>query len=188
MREAKPLLVCLLVAVFTAGCGHLIYTSGPYQGKVIDAETKQPLVGAAVVAVWNWEGFGLGHPTEGFYDALEVLTDVNGEFTMPQKTFVPALSSGWIQDPRFSIYFPGYAEFPFGQTEPKGEALDTAFREHSTVELPRLKTIEERRRFATLPFHTFGVPESKMPNLLRLVNSERKALGLQPLGGWEGSK
>lgn len=180
MREAKPLLVCLLVAVFTAGCGHLIYTSGPYQGKVIDAETKQPLVGAAVVAVWNWEGFGLGHPTEGFYDALEVVTDANGEFTIPQQTFLPRSGFIWIQQPYFTIYYPGYGPLPGHQVQPKGETLASAFREYTIVELGRLKTRQEREKHASRSVVAGAPPDEKMPNLIRLINQELRALGLPP--------
>ena len=86
MPLTRALPAFLLLSASLAGCGHLVYPSGPYRGRVVDAETKQPLAGAAVLAVWRWGGPGLGHPSEGFHDALEVLTDANGEFVVPRKT------------------------------------------------------------------------------------------------------
>ena len=179
MRQTRTLLVSFLLAAFTAGCGHLIYTTGPYRGRVVDAETKQPLAGAAVLAVWRWEGPGLGHPREMFYDAVELVTDGNGEFNLPRKTHFTV--SGQVTEPDIIIYYPGYGLFPGYQIQPKGVALDSAFREHTVVELPRLKTRKEMEEHAGLPAGTVGVPDAKMPTLIRLVNLARKNLGLAPV-------
>ena len=181
MPLSRALSAFLLLGAFLAGCGHLVYTSGPYRGRVVDAETKQPLAGAAVLAVWRWGGPGLGHPSEGFHDALEVLTDANGEFVVPRKTHFIIL--GVVEEADFAIYFPGYGPFLGYQVQPKGPALDSAFRDHTVVELPRLKTYEERLRLAGKPLHASGVPNEKMPNLIRLINQERRALGAPPLYG-----
>lgn len=179
MQLTRALSVFLLLGAFLAGCGHLIYTSGPYRGQVVDAETKQPLVGTAVLAVWYWEGPGAGHPAEGFHDALEVLTDAKGEFTVPWKTHFTLF--GQIDEPRFVIYYPGYGSFPLYHVRPIGAALDSAFREHTVVELPPLKTRKEMEEHAGLPAGAVGVPDAKMPTLIRLVNLARKNLGLAPV-------
>lgn len=179
MQLTRALSVFLLLGAFLAGCGHLIYTSGPYRGRVVDAETQQPLAGAAVLAVWRWEGPGLGHPSEGFHDALEVLTDANGEFMIPRKTHF--IIFGQIDEPDITIYSPGYGPFPGYQVQPKGPALDSAFREHTVVELRRFKTYKERGEWAGIPSGAVGVPDEKMPNLIHLVNQERRALGWPPI-------
>ena len=176
MLRPKSLPVLLVLTALVSGCGHLVYSSGPYWGRVIDAETKQPLAGAAVIAVWLWEGPGLGHPREGLHDVLEVLTDAEGEFTIPGKTHFSL--SGTVNEPEVIIYYPGYGPFPRYQVQPKGAALDSAFREHTVVELRRLRTRPERQEHAGFPARTVVVPPEKMPNLIRLLDQERRALGL----------
>ena len=181
MPLTRVLPAFLLLGASLAGCGHLVYPSGPYRGRVVDAETKQPLAGAAVLAVWRWGGPGLGHPSEGFHDALEVLTDANGEFVVPRKTHFIFSIFAEVEEPHFIIYYPGYGSFPLYHVQPTGAALDSAFREHTVVELPRLKTYEERLRAAGIPSGAVGVPDEKMPNLIHLINQERRALGAPPI-------
>ena len=178
MPLTRALPACLLLGAFLAGCGHLVYTSGPYRGRVVDAETKQPLAGAAVLAVWYWEAPGAGHPREGFHDALEVLTDANGEFVIPRKTHFIMLAE--IDDPYITIYYPGYGSFPLHNVQPTGAAIDSAFREHTVVELPRLNTRKEREEHASLSVVIGAPPHEKIPNLIHLINQERRALGWPP--------
>ena len=108
-----------------------------------------------------------------------MLTDANGEFAIPRETHFRV--TGWVDEPWIVIYFPGYGDFPDRQVQPKGEAIDSAFRDHTVVELPRLRSYKERKDVATIPSLAAGVPDEKMPNVIRLVNQERRALGLQPI-------
>jgi hypothetical protein len=170
----------LFAAIVTVGCGgHLIYPSGPLRGRVVDADTGQPLVGAAVVAAWFLEHPMAVHGTANAYDVVEVLTDDKGEFVVPHQTHVTLVGS--VNEPRITIYMPGYGPYPWFQRAPTGDAMRTAFREPTVVELVRGKTREERQRFQdwALPF---GVSEEHIPNLYRLLNSEAKELDLQPIG------
>lgn len=177
------------VALFLAtGCGHLVYSSGPYRGSVVDAETKQPLVGAVVLAIWYREVPVGGHgPAVDYHDALEVLTDAQGEFTVPAKTHLTPI--GKIREPEFVIYSPGYGYFPVFQVRPTSKALEGAFRQDTTVELPHWKTKEEqRKKLERLPIWTSRVPGAKMPNLIRLANQEGEELGVAPIYGKEKTK
>lgn len=186
MKQRNLLLWGFLISVSATGCfGHLIYPGDTYRGKVIDAETKEPLAGAVVLAIWYWEAPGLGHPAEGYHDALEVLTDAQGEFTVPAKTHLTAI--GKIREPKLVIYYPGYGSFPLYQVRPQDDEEIAAAYEHRLfhVELRKLKTRQERIEHAGVPLYAGGVPERKMPNLIRLVNAERQALALKPIGGWK---
>ena len=52
MARTRSMQVALFMGLglsLSAGCGHLIYPSGPYSGRVVDAETGQPI--AALLAV-----------------------------------------------------------------------------------------------------------------------------------------
>ncbi len=175
-----------VMLVLTAGCvpGRMVYTSGPYRGTVVDAETKKPLAGAVVLAVWFQETIVLvtAHgPAVEYHDSLEVLADSGGDFVVPQKTHMTLF--GRIREPDFVVYYPGYAPYPSLKAQPQGEDVDIAYEQKVfRVELTKLKTQEERRvGVRDLPVSIAGVPDAEMPNLVRLVNKERQDLGLQPV-------
>lgn len=55
-------------------------TTTTYEGRVIDADTLEPIEGALVVAIWmEWKGGGMLY-RERFKDARECLTNKNGEW------------------------------------------------------------------------------------------------------------
>lgn len=170
------------IIVLATGCGHLVYPSDAYQGRVLDAETKEPLAGAVVLAIWYREvsfiPFAAHSPAEDYHDALEVLTDAQGEFTVPAKTHLTTI--GKIREPRFIAYYPAYAPFPSLQAWPQGNDVDIAYRHKQfQIRLARLKAREER--LDSLPTRPARVPLEKMTNLTRLINVERINLGLSPL-------
>jgi hypothetical protein len=153
-------------------------TRGPYRGRVIDAETKAPLAGAAVVAIWERRRRLPMYSRNEFYDAREVVTDADGRFVLdardieekaPEETYLP----------HFVIYYPGYGFFPDHQLRPTGSLGRIFEGAGTTVELPRLRTRDQRREaVGALPP---PAPGRTMPNLLRLINLERVGLGLQPI-------
>src|SRR2546426_5674735 len=57
---------------------------GPWRGTIVDADTKQPLEGVVVLAVWN-ERFGSigGHAGGGNFDSGGVVAASDGKFTIP---------------------------------------------------------------------------------------------------------
>jgi hypothetical protein len=172
MRD-RVILAFLVLGV--AGCfGHLVYSSGPFSGRVVDASTGRPLAGAAVVAVWRQEGPGPGHPTERLHDALEVVADASGYFTLPRKTHFTAV--GEITDPDIVVYAAGYKPALLGGVDLRSEPPDRQVVVTLTRPVP-----DERRRFAGIPLGVGLVSFSKIPNLVHLVNTERATLGLQPL-------
>lgn len=181
MKKIELLLWSFLISMSATGCfGHLVYPSDSYRGKVIDAETKEPLVGAVVLAIWYREAPGLGHgPAEDYHDALEVLADENGEFIVPAKTHVTTF--GKIREPEFVIYYPGYGFYPWYQVQPPDDkAIAAAYRQRFFhVELRKSQTREERLR--NINARPARVPIEKMPSLTRLVNIERISLDLSPL-------
>ena len=85
MRTNGFLIVLFFTLFFicTAGCAYPIRYDGPYQGRVIDAETKQPIEGVVVLGVWYKEEPNVAGSTSTFYDAKETVTDKNGDFKIP---------------------------------------------------------------------------------------------------------
>ena len=157
-----------LVLSLIVGCGHLVYSSGPYSGQVVDAETKQPIAGAAVIAIWMRET-SIGMVAEGDWDCYETLSEANGEFSIPRQTHFTLL--GRILDPKLVVYYPAYA--PNGIAELQSEAP-------AIVPLKHLTTREARISNAGRPIGTLALPWEKVPSLMRLINEELKQLGLQP--------
>jgi hypothetical protein len=139
---------------------------------VVDASTGQPLAGAAVVAVWRQEGPGPGHPSERLHDAVEVVADTDGYFTLPRKTHFTTV--GEITDPDIVVYAAGFKPALLGGVDFKGGASERQVVVALTRPAPN-----DRRRFADIPSGVGGVPYLTIGNLVRLVNSERQALGLQ---------
>ncbi len=180
-------LIFAVLLIPSTGC----YAHGPWSGKVVDAETKQPIEGAAVVAVWIREtGTPAGTDT-GFVDAAETLTDKNGEFEISSKRFLSIIGIRYIKGPFFTIYKPGYGSYPKYDPLPGPHAKIIAphltpseyFQAQGTVvELPRLKTKEERLRTANDAEGSVGelgrAPFKKTPKFLNLLNSELKDLGI----------
>lgn len=189
--------LCLWLAVLLIEAGgqlELAWADGPYRGKVIDAETKEPIEGAVVVAVW-WNEvlkFYSGWPKAETYfaDAKEALTDQNGEFEMPGYVVgAVGITKFGIQWPRFFIFKPGYSHYPSlrAKVSPEGHSK-THFRPYSIVGLQRLKIRKERlESFHTAGLYGPGEPEldPDLTNYRRLVNTEEVYLGFEPKG-WKG--
>ena len=150
------LLVSALVAICLigipqmaySGWGWLIFHERSFKGRVIDAETKEPIAGAVVVVTYNTSVLG---PTGTHIDPTdyqEAITDRNGEFYLKSFTrVIYPLSVGEAAD--FLVWKPDYK---------KQEIVGRYFipHGHGSVEvtsqgliiagLVKCKTVEERRR------------------------------------------
>lgn len=194
-------LICITLSTPSHAFWWMVYHKPAFQGKVIDAETKKPIEGAVVVAVYKKYPIisGPGGGSESIMDIKEILTDAKGEFYFPSYTTViqPFSIEGSAD---FIIFKPGYGSFPDGRIYPpmrlslpaledffsgkvgtEGEVAWDFEKERVTfgiVELPKLKTREER--INSLP-SIAGLPSRKMQNLIRLFNEEAVSLGLKPI-------
>lgn len=175
-----------------ASTGSVYYSDGPWKGTIIDAETKAPIQGAVVVAIWRKV---YGTPTGNnsyFLDAKEVLTDANGNFVIPmfwKLNILPFIR--WFDGPEFIIFKPGYSTFPaheyfwkyFPQSPLKGVDSDTLaemFKKGVVVELLKLKTKEERG--LNVPGWIDDVDPEKLTLFFRLINEEGRNLEIGEIG------
>ena len=115
MRKIIGLMVLsamiLLLAPDAGHAGWLIYHKPDFKGRVIDAETKEPIEGAVVVAAYYKSTMGVPHRYSDIIHFQEVLTDKNGEFQIPSyTTIIQPLS--WEDMVTFIIYKPGYGSYP----------------------------------------------------------------------------
>lgn len=91
----RLLVVLVLTVVLTAGCYF------PISGRVIDAETDQPIEGAVVLVEWT-KTHGIGdHSTES-YKVVEVVSDKEGKFEL-SGCFGP-----FVNEPDVTVYKKGY--------------------------------------------------------------------------------
>lgn len=179
-----------------ASSASFYYSDGPWMGRVIDAETKEPIEGTVVLAVWNKV---YGTPTgrqHYFFDAKEVITDKDGTFIIQKFNainFLPIIRS--IEGPEFVIFKPGYTSFPgpaynyFHKYFPHSplrvdlKTLGELFKKNVTVELLKLKNKEERLNVLPSISSPFIGHEEKKKNFIKLINIERVFLGLDPEKG-----
>ena len=167
---------------------------GPWRGQVLDAETKQPLEGVVVLAYWYRYRFELsqlvlgGHQTPEFFDAVEAVTDAQGRWEIPKKSFPFFANIGVF----FRYYKPGYAQWRYAGQDTaewrqlrdeeqmrraKEMALAVWTEEGSKVELLPARTREEQVKIETIPPF---VPMAKMPLTLDAINKARIGVGLSP--------
>ena len=77
--------------------------SGPWKGRIIDIETKEPLEGAVVLAVWMRAYRTPAGDNTYYYNSKEVLTDKDGRFEIPSYkpiNLLPIIS--YIREPEFT--------------------------------------------------------------------------------------
>lgn len=176
--------------------GWLIYHKPEFKGKVIDAETKESIEGAVVVAIYKKHTLISG-PGGGYTSIIKVretLTSNKGEFYIPSYTTIIQPNS--IEDTaEFIIYKPGYGSYPDLQTSPPGVVgpekffsknygtSETVQIEHKIiqftlgiVELPKLKTRDERLR--AIPATPTDYRSKELPLLYKAMNEENKRFGL----------
>lgn len=166
------LTLLVIVLVVCAGCASMLRIDGPYEGKVIDAETKQPVEGAVIHGTWSKVQLGGAHE---YYDSYEVLTDKNGEFKIPGKGLL-VLSE--IEDMTLIIFKAGYKQWKpnlwSGLKEGKWRNEEVVWNGNKgTFKLFKLTLEERRQRGVTMPFGP-----SKSQKLLRQEsNTENIEIG-----------
>jgi hypothetical protein len=196
--------VLLVLTAPSASASWLIYHKPEFRGRMIDAETKQPIEGVVVVALYRSHPIisGPGGGSSSIIHVREALTDSNGEFIIPAYTTVIQPNS-YEDRTDFIIYKPGYGSYPHRSQQNRIYPFDYCGPEilfskeigtreeiqhksqlisitYGVAELPRLHTKEERLR-ATPPRPFEFIKDT--PLLHKAINDERKGFGLGPVGG-----
>ena len=76
----KRILLLLVLIVWGSICSSAY--AATFKGKVIDADTREPIEGAVVVAVWHEATSTISGESTRLKDVEECLTDKNGEWTI----------------------------------------------------------------------------------------------------------
>ena len=173
------LVVSLTALLFLAAEVLPAAASGPWRAQIVDAETKQALQGVVVLAVWTRHVRGLGGPSSEYHHSEEVLTDQDGRFTIPARSFFSLNPLVFFRGPRFLIFKPGYGWgiWPGGKQRERWPEEDL---ENIVIELPRLKTLDERKEYLSKVGAGFStVPPEKTPLLEKAITEERRAVGFR---------
>ena len=185
MRKYQVLLAVVFLVVLCITTSPAFAFFKHYKGKVIDADTKEPIEGAVVVAIWTRDVKYFPSGSRGiFKKARETLTDKNGEFSIkPYHHYsLRPFSELWL---RWIIFKPGYGSFPrHPKVKPKGISpnglTSKIFSPYTVVELPKLKTSGERLKSWRSAHPSGVVPNKKISLLIDALNIEAVRLGLQP--------
>ena len=197
MKRFWIFLIFITIILFltnSAFAGWLIFHRPAFKGRVIDADTKEPIQGAVVVAVYQKHPMISG-PAGGSSSIIkikETLTDEKGEFFLSSyTTIIQPLAMEW--DTEFIIYKPGYGKYPSHRASPshvinqeelfskqigtqgaiqvRAKAVSFIY---GVVELPRLKTWEERNRANMISISV--IPKNKWPQLHDVIEKEEEWL------------
>ena len=169
------------VAQTEDGDGYVNGQKGMYRGRVLDAGTRHPLAGVVVVAVWRRDRVvPLGNRSE-HYAAREALTNENGDWSMEAHD-LESSAPRRTRRPSFTFLLPGYGrprEVAGTPPSPPWTFFEGA---GHTVELPSLKTRDERLAYLDWlsPYSFSPKPFNEIPQFTRLFNAERVALGFTP--------
>lgn len=187
------------LVLFTASTVHAY--RGPFEGRVLDTDTRQPIQGVVVFVRWDLGHMTVAGQVDTFYAAAEALTDANGYFRIKKKwSWNPW--TNFRLDSQLLIYKAGYGVVDlinWQRLEKEAVSLKAQSEEtrkrigpqsYFSIEfahglpvflLKRLTTRAERLN--NLHFFPVSVPGEKM-KLLRLEEErERRDLGLQGSSG-----
>lgn len=160
-----------------------------FKGKVIDADTKEPIEGAVVVAVWKTERTTPAATHVDLKDVKECLTDKNGKWSISgpkgrDDELLPGLSLfiPYTKRPQFIVFKPGYCSWPSGfyidackdKLKPQGTVRIC---EGATMELPKLTKRDRMTIIQNIPsLGIAGEVEEKLPLFKQLVEEEEKGI------------
>ena len=204
----KNIFIIILLSLFLTGisasnsiASWLFFSKPEFKGRILDAETKEPIEGAVVVAVYHKHQYAIPHGNTIVINTREALTDKNGEFLIP--SYYTIISPFSVDEKTsFIIYKPGYMSYPdtFNHPNHFGNYLEDFFsREigeraeaiklsvnlekmekiiitYGIVELPKLKTEEERLN--ARPCRPMDTGADDLPLFFKALNEENKRYGV----------
>ena len=170
---ASFIIVFLIVAT---GSAYLVRYDGPYEGRVIDTETKQPIEGAVVLGVWYKEEPNVAGSTSTFYDAKETVTDKNGEFKIPGMGLKILSNIGTMNFLVFKAEYEDLGLWPWESLKEDMILRKQIKWEGNKAIIPLKKlTIEQRKRRHA---DKETIPDKKQRLLIKELNKEYKELGI----------
>ena len=189
MNRSAGLLLIVLLLFFTSGCfSHLALYDGPYRGRIIDDDTREPIEGVVVLGTWYKSIPTAAGSVSRFYDARESVTDENGEFYFGGKG--PRAMSN-LEPVYLYVFKTGYEFF-----KARWDSLDYDDMLKQIVEWEGSKPIIPLRKLTMEQRKRLGGPrrpdtKAKLENIihyLKEIDKERIAIGVEPFRTWRGKE
>lgn len=181
-------LILLISFTQTSQAAWLIYSKPEFRGRVIDAETKQPIEGAVVVVLYYKRAvvsINLGGPSSYVTKAKETLTDNKGEFHFPAYSELLLFTEDTGID--FIFFKPGYMAshgpanvvsweeyFSADEVGKEGEIHAKRGRPES---YKGPMGIVELKKGESYPSTPSDYRSAKLPLLFKAINEERRTRG-----------
>jgi hypothetical protein len=181
MRSKRILLIVLIVLSLQTGCLYAVRYDGPYKGRVVDKDTREPIEGAVVLGTWAVYHFGLAGGYSTFYDAKEAVTDKKGAFMMPGQGLRILSSLGPMG---YLIYKAGhdYYETDWDYLM-KQRNVDDEIKWEGELPVFPLKKLTEEERKKDLNGSLIPGALHRKTLMTREINKERLYRGYTPFGG-----
>jgi len=185
------LLLCAFLSVLSlAATTRPALALGPWKAQIVDAESKQPVNNVVVLAVWTKVTvLPEGSVNLLYYDSVEVIADPEGRFTIAERDY-SRFDAHVLAEPELFFFKPGYGQWRF-QGEEIWLKLDADEKRKRyaeagklfgstgvVIEMPPLKTREERARYYRDRIQPYGVPLEQKRAWLETDRVEREHLGL----------
>ena len=166
--------------------------AGPWKGQIVDRETGKPLEGVVVLAVWTKCGFIVMDGCAEYGDCEEAVTGQEGRFVIQARWYFSLFRPfSSLKGPAFYIFKAGYGRWQFqGYDTWSKDALESEEQrkkawkqfegEGVVLELPVLKTRNERLKFLGHVEAPGDIPDDRIPKYLQTYSQERVNLGLTP--------
>ena len=180
MKAIMQSLLIILLFSLVAGCAQPLRYDGPYLGRVIDADTREPIEGVVVLGTWSVMHPNVAGGYHTFYDARETVTDGMGEFTIPG---MGLRVFSRLEPMSVLIFKSGYSYI--GSTSWDALKISSYYREMIKWEGDRAifpirkLTMAERKKDDSMPIRPLGTV-NKMKLITKELNRERAMLGFEP--------
>jgi hypothetical protein len=174
-RGSRVLIIGLLllgITAFASADEHPREQWGPFAGRIVDAETGQPIPGAAVLVVWR-EAAGFALLETRFYEAKETTTDATGRWEIPRME--TSRMRVTVKPPAVYSFVPGYLVHTRIVTPTTGRP----YLDETVTTMKRLNT--RRELIAKSRSRPSDIPLDKMPVFTEAINRERQMLGFDLL-------
>jgi len=112
----RAIIIFILVSVLTVWANGSIlgfyFWNGPYWGRVVDADTGEPIAGAVVAGMWDFEYYLFVHGSLTYADTRETVTDEKGRFILQPARTIWLWPLSRIVLRKLNVFKSGYDSHP----------------------------------------------------------------------------